>query len=111
MAKYKDGNYLQLRREIFGEEYKKLSVGAKWLYVVLNELEHRYTSGTEGSPDCFYRSNADLASDAGMSVATIKRHKKELVSAGLIQEWKSHFTNEKTGKRSEERVTMYRLIK
>ena len=111
MAKYKDGNYLQLRRGIFGEEYKGLSAGAKWLYVVLNELEHRYTSGTEGGANYFYRSNADLASDAGMSEPTIKRHKKELVSAGLIQEWKSHFRNTKTGKLSEKRVTVYRLIK
>ena len=41
----KHGNkfYLELTREIFTDEYKDLSVGAKWLFVVLNELEQRYT--------------------------------------------------------------------
>ena len=59
----KHGNtfYLELTREIFTEEYADLSVGAKWLFVVLNELEQRYTGKDE---DFFYRTDAELSEDA-----------------------------------------------
>ncbi len=40
----KHGNkyYLQLSRKIFTEEYSHLSNNAKWLFVVLNELEQEF---------------------------------------------------------------------
>ena len=41
--KHGNSNYLQLSRSIFTEKYKTLSINAKWLFVVLNELEQRYT--------------------------------------------------------------------
>ena len=37
--KHGNSNYLQLSRSIFTEKYKTLSNNAKWLFVVLNELE------------------------------------------------------------------------
>jgi len=63
--KRKAGNFLELSRELFNEErFKKLSLNAKWLYVALNELEHRYTGP---NTDFFFRSNEDLAGDTGLS--------------------------------------------
>ena len=111
MAKYKDGHYLQLTRDIFTEEYKNLSIGAKWLFVLLNELEHRYTKGCEDGRDSFFRSNHDLAADMGVSEPTIKRYKAELQRVGLIKVWQSHYVDMDTGKKSEKRITKYRILK
>lgn len=106
----KHGNefYLQLTRKLFTEEYKNLSKNAKWLFVVLNELEQRYTGEKE---DFFFRSNEDLANDCHMSLPTLKRAKKELLSTELIQSWQIHFVNKDTGKKSEKRTTAYRILK
>ena len=57
--KHGNTNYLQLSRKIFTEEYSHLSNNAKWLFVVLNELEQRYTG--DKTEDYFYHSNNDLA--------------------------------------------------
>ena len=106
----KHGNefYLQLTRKLFTEEYKNLSKNAKWLFVVLNELEQRYTGEKE---DFFFRSNEDLANDCQISLPTLKRAKKELLSTELIQSWQTHFVNKDTGKKSEKRTTAYRILK
>lgn len=75
--KRKQGNYLHLSRKVFNDErYNNLSINAKWLYVVLNELEHKYTGDKE---DFFWRSNEDLAKDCGYSLPTLKRAKRELL--------------------------------
>ena len=105
----KHGNsfYLQLTRELFADEYKDLSNGAKWLFVVLNELEQRYTG--KGC-DFFYRTNEELAKDAGVSLATLKRHKAELRNSGLVEMWGGHFVGEDK-KKSEIKVTFYRILK
>lgn len=94
-----------IRRDLFTEKYSDLSRDAKWLYVVLNELEHRYTNSEN---DYFFRSNEDLAADAQMSLATLKRYKKELINSGLVECWKSHFILP-DGKKSERMVTCYRI--
>lgn len=104
--KRKAGNYLQLSRRIFqGESYEGLSVNAKWLYVVLCELEHRFTGEKD---DFFFRSNNDLVKDTGLSLATLKRAKKELLQTDLIQTWQKHFIID-GNKKSEKKVTVYRL--
>lgn len=104
----KHGNcfYLELPRTIFTEEYSYLSVGARWLYVVLNELEQRFTG-----KDCdfFFRTDADLAADAGVSLATLKRYKAELRDSGLVQIWVGHLAYE-NGRRSEKKFTYYRVL-
>lgn len=103
----KHGNqfYLELRRDIFTEKYSHLSIGAKWLYVVLNEDEQRFTGK---SSDYFYRSDDDLAADAGISLPTLKRYKAELRNTDLCEVWTSHFILP-NGKKSEKKVTCYRL--
>jgi len=110
----KTGNnyFLQLTRHLVNDEkYIKLSINAKWLFVVLNELEQRYTGKNK---NFFFRSNEDLAVDMGVSVRTLIRAKNELIKTDLIHSWQAHFiTNEGTPyeKRSEERITCYRILK
>ena len=105
----KHGNtfYMELSREIFTEKYKDLSNGAKWLFVVLNELEQRFTG-----KDCdfFYRTDAELADDANISLATLKRYKAELRNSGLVQMWNGHFKFP-DGKKSEKKFSCYRILK
>lgn len=105
----KHGNtyYLELSRVIFTEEYRELSNGAKWLFVVLNELEQRYTG--KGC-DFFYRTDAELAADANISLATLKRYKAELRNSDLIQVWSGHFVFA-DGRKSEKKFTFYRILK
>lgn len=104
--KYGNSFYLELSRKIFTEEYKDLSRDAKWLYVVLNELEQRFTG--KGC-DFFYRTDEDLAKDAGMSLATLKRYKLELRNSGLVKMWNGHFKYE-NGKKSEKKLSCYRIL-
>lgn len=106
----KHGNtyYLQLTRRIFNEpELIKLSINAKWLFIVLNELEQKYTGAKE---DFFTRSDIQLAEDTGMSLRTFKRAKAELVKTNLVQTWKCHWLNKDTGKKSEQYYTAYRIL-
>lgn len=106
----KHGNsfYLQLTRELFTEEYKNLSNGAKWLFVVLNELEQRYTG--KGC-DFFYRTDEELAQDAGCSFNTFRKYKEELRDSGLVQMWNGHFVDKETGKKSKKKFSCYRILK
>lgn len=103
--KYNNTYFIQLSRAIFENKYKSLSVNAKWLYCVLNELEHRYSRESDG---LFYRTNEELAEDAGMSLATLKRAKKELAESGLVEICKVHFVT--GGVRSKKKVTGYRIV-
>lgn len=100
--------YLQLSREIFTEKYSNLSNNAKWLFVVLNELEQRYTGTHE---DFFYRTNADLAKDCNFSLSTLKRAKAELLETDLIQSWQAHFIDNDSKTKSEKHFTCYRIKK
>jgi hypothetical protein len=106
----KHGNtfYLELSREIFTSNYSHLSQNAKWLFVVLNELEQRFTGD---DTDFFFRSNEDLAVDAGMSLATLKRTKKELLETDLVHNWNMHWIDTKTKKKSEKKVSAYKILK
>ena len=110
----KHGNeyYLQVSRLIFNKEpYKSLSVNAKWLYVVLKELEHQYTSD---KINWFYRSNEELAADMGVSLSTLKRAKAELAATDLIELGTMHWISNKgtpQQKKSEKRITTYTMLK
>lgn len=85
--KGKDGNFDQLNRDIFKHD---VSPGAKTLYLVLTEMEHRYTSGWDGK-DYFWRTARDLAKDCGWtSIDTVRKYRLELEKAGLIETWKYH---------------------
>lgn len=105
----KHGNvfYLELSREIFTDQYRELSNGAKWLFVVLNELEQRFTG--KGC-NFFYRTDAELSKDANVSLATLKRYKAELRKSGLVQMWNGHFEFE-DGTKSEKKFSFYRILK
>lgn len=110
----KHGNefFLELSRHLFTDNYKDLSQNAKWLFVVLNELEQRFTSDstTKKTDDFFTRSDTQLAEDAGMALRTFKRAKAELVKTDLIETWKCHWIH-KDGKKSEQYYTAYRILK
>uniref|UniRef100_A0A7V3KPD3 Uncharacterized protein n=1 Tax=candidate division WOR-3 bacterium TaxID=2052148 RepID=A0A7V3KPD3_UNCW3 len=72
--KYRDGNFIQINRDLF--KYS-ISPGAKWLYVVLCELEHKFTDGW-GHKDYFYRITEDLEKDSGLTAKTIRKYREEL---------------------------------
>lgn len=112
MAKYKpEGYYIQLTRALTEPQYSNLSPGAKWLFVTLAYNEHRFTTGRAGGEDFFFRSDADLARDAGYSITTLKKYKKELKNTDLIKTWAMHWVDPDTGKKSEKKVTAYQLLK
>lgn len=104
--KYGNDYYLQLSRHLFADKYKDLSINAKWLYVVLNELEQRYTGKNR---NWFYRTDIQLAEDAGMSEKTLKRAKAELKDSGLVNITIVHLEDEETGKKSKKKVTAYEI--
>jgi len=107
MSKYKDGNFIQLSREVFkSPEFLKLSDSAKWLMFVLMENEHKFTGPKE---DFFFRSNDDLAADCGWQRSKLCRIKEEVVKSGLIQTWQMHWVDKETKKKSEKHITAYRL--
>lgn len=104
--KYGNDYYLQLSRHIFDERYKDLSVNAKWLYVVLNELEQRYVNN-KSKDNWFFRSDEELAKDTNISLRTLKRAKAELRATGLIEVSQMHFVDKETGKKSKKKITAY----
>lgn len=83
--KYREGDFFTVPRTLFRNytmdstdkgKANYLSQGAVWLLVVLCRLEHDFCQGdgTEG----FYRTDRDLADDAGMSYNTLRKYKDEL---------------------------------
>lgn len=105
--KYGNDYYLQLSRHLFADKYKDMSINAKWLYVVLNELEQRFTGKDK---DWFFRTDEELAKDAGMSEKTLKRAKSELRESGLIEISLVHWIVDKeTGRKSKGKVTKYKI--
>ena len=102
----KHGNsyFMQVSRKVWGYP---LSDKAKLLFFWLNELEQRYTGE---DVDYFYRTDADLATDMGWSLKTLKAAKAELRETELIQLLKINWVDPKTGKKSEKRVTGYRIL-
>ena len=104
--KYGNDYYLQLSRHLFADKYKNMSINAKWLYVVLNELEQRFTGKDK---DWFFRTDEELAKDAGMSEKTLKRAKSELRESGLVEITLAHFVDKQTGEKSKKKVTAYKI--
>jgi hypothetical protein len=78
MSKYKDTNYVQVNREIL-HDFCDLRWRAKWLYIILSELEHRFTGA---KADFFFRSQKDLSKDSGMKPHTNRKYRKELIDKG-----------------------------
>ncbi len=108
MAKYQDGHFLQIPRSLFiDERFIQLSDAGKWLFLVLKELEHRYTGENE---DFFFRSNEDLARDCGWNIKKLERVKPQVINSGLVATWLMHWVNTETGKKSEKHITAYRML-
>jgi len=105
----KHGNeyFMQVSRRIVNDsKYKGLSINAKWLYVVLKELEQRFCGG-QSNNNFFLRSDRQLAEDTGMSLATLKRAKAELVTTDLAEIRIGWYTS---GGRKDKHVTSYKLL-
>lgn len=93
-----DRKFAKLYLDIFQEEkHEKLSLSARWLYATLCMLNNS-VGNNSGS---FYRSDAQLADDAGMGVASVKRAKKELADLGIIEMIST--------KNNDKKATIYRL--
>ena len=109
--KHNNNYYMQLSRHICDEEHKeKLSIGARMLFVTLNELEQRYCN--EGKT-FFVRSNEQLAEDMGVSINSIKKYKAELRknATDLVKMGIGRYKDKKTGKMSEEYITTYSILR
>lgn len=102
--KYNNKSYLEFPREF--EKYRDLSESAFKLFGFLKELEHLYTDGY--GDDWFYRTNEQLCADTGLSINTIKKAKKELLRAGLIET--SRGIKYITGHAPKSQPTKYRIL-
>lgn len=105
MPKYKDGNFVQINRDIFKAEYHHNSI---LIYVVLSELEHRFTGKKE---NFFFRSLTDLAKDCRMNRTTVIKYRKPLIDDKWLQTWQMHWINPETQKKSEKKITAYRVLR
>jgi hypothetical protein len=106
--KYGNEYYMQVSRRIVSDEkYKDLSINARWLYVVLKELEQRYCSGGVDSRQFFLRSDKQLAEDSGMSLPTLKRAKAELDTTDLVRIGIGWYTYKG---RKDKHVTSYTVL-
>ena len=109
--KHNNNYYMQLSRHICDEEHKeKLSIGARMLFVTLNELEQRYCN--EGKT-FFVRSNEQLAEDLGVSINSIKKYKAELRNnaTDLVRIGIGRSGDNRSGKKSEEYFTTYSILR
>ena len=101
------------------DKYKKmyeLSVYAKWTYITLKELEHRYTGvknngetvyyeGVENSKNWFYCGMDKLTFMTGVSESSTRKAVAELRNAGLIMTCTVWFI--KNGRRTGRSCTGY----
>ena len=110
--KSKQGNFLMLSNHLFEAQYSSLSTNAKWLFCVLSFCEHRYAmhvdDDTGDGYDWFFRSDELLSEDSKLSLSSVKRAKKELKQAGIIETNRTIFIH-KDGSKSNNTVTGYRL--
>ena len=103
--KYGNEYFMQVSRHIVtNENCKGLSINAKWLYIVLNELEQRFCGGKN---DFFLRSDKQLAEDTGMSEPTLKRAKAELRNTDFVEIGTGWYTSKG---RKDKHVTSYRIL-
>lgn len=94
---------MQVPRDIL---YLGLSSNAIHLYLQLKELEQKYCGEEK---NWFWRSNEDLTEELGWSLSKLKRAKKELTDAGLVQTWLATYKTDNPRKLSEKHVCGYRI--
>ncbi len=103
---YSWGDWFRCSKDIVRD--KTLSQSAKWLYVVLSELNNCY-SGKQGF---FTRSNKDLMNDCGMSDKTLKKAKKDLIEKGYIKVWHNNLWGDDEQKtQTTYSICYYKLLK
>lgn len=108
--KYKPSKFIEVWREVFqDEEFLNLSGNATKLYLMLNELEHRYTHPRKGESKWFYRKDEDLAKDCKICFNTLRKAKKELLETKWVEMDYLHFIDKDTRKISKKKVTCYKL--
>lgn len=107
--KYNNKFFMQVTRCIFDEQHKNLSVGAKWLFIVLNECEHKYCANGKSY---FTRSDEELAKDAGYSINTLKKYKAELKknAQDLVEIGRVRWCDDQ-GRKSLQAITGYKILK
>lgn len=103
--KYKVGNYIQVSRKVF-ERLEGCKTSTKWLYMILNELEHQFTGEKQ---DFFYRSIDDLADDTELSRPVVIQSLRELERLKLIKTWQGHWKS-KSGKLSVKHITAIKVL-
>lgn len=100
-----ENKYLYVNRDVINNE--NLSVGARYLYIVLLELETRFKQEYDTAkedyvidkPD-FYCSDKELATESDMSIATVRKYKRELKEAGVIRVRIGKWVNKRTREKS-----------
>lgn len=103
---YINGDWFKCSKDIVKD--KTLSQSAKWLYVVLSELNNCY-SGKQG---IFTRLNKDLKIDCGMSDKTLKKAKKELIEKGYIKVWHNNlWSDNEHVRKTTYSICYYKLLK
>jgi len=99
MVKKKSVPYCTIADNILeSSAFKSLTDRAKVLYMYLCKAENIFSR--DGNQ--FFRSNSDLARDAGFSIDKLKRAKRELIESGFIK-----INIDSAGK--TERITYYHL--
>lgn len=79
MAFCTDTHFVLLTRDIWIDEYKHLSLYAKWLLICLNEAEQRvFENDSSKVSKKFYYTDKQLCELTGLSQSTITRAKREL---------------------------------
>lgn len=107
MAKYGNSFYFEITRYLWKEPYKNMSINAKWLYATLKEVEHRFTNKEQ---NWFFVTDSELSELSGLSLSSVKRAKVKLKEIGLIKCGYMHWVDNKTGKKSEKKITSYTMI-
>ena len=103
---YEYGKKVDINRKVFDNRYN-LSVDAKWLYSTLAYVK---TSYVEQGKDYFIITNDRLSEVSGLKLTTLKKAKKELLETDLVQHWQMHFVDTETGKKSEKKISAYRIL-
>lgn len=110
--KYGNSFFMQVSRTICDKEHtNNLSIGARMLFVTLNELEQRFCGKSDY--DFFLRSDEQLAQDMNVSVCSIKKYKAELKlhARDLVEIKKGRYIDKETRKKSEQIYTSYRILR
>ncbi len=108
--KYKGYNFCQVLNnaiEKLNKTNDKIPYSARWLYIHLNYLEHRYSGKNE---DYFFRSIKDLQVDTQIGRKQIINGIKILKDINLIQTWQMHWVDKETKKRSKKHITAFRIL-